>query len=101
MMYDSYIVKRTQIYLEERQATELARRSDAQGVTASHLIREAIERYLASPDDETTELARQQTALREAFGSLPKLPDGSAFVEEIRRGERARDERLRRQWRSR
>ena len=100
-MYDSYIVKRTQIYIEEWQASELARRSDAQGVTSSHLIREAIERYLAGPDDEATELVRQRASLREAFGSLPRLPEGSAFVEEIRRGEPAHEERLRRRWRSR
>ncbi len=100
-MYDSYIVKRTQIYLDDDQAQRLARRAAASGVTASHLIREAIESYLAGPDEDPTELARQRRALGDAFGSIPRLPDGSAYVEELRRADAARDQELEEQWRSR
>ncbi len=100
-MYDPYIVKRTQIYLHEEQANELTRRSQARGVTASNLIREAVEQYLAGPDDETTELARQRALLREAFGVLPQLPDGRTFVEQARRDEATRAEELESRWRGR
>jgi len=100
-MYDTYIVKRTQIYLTEDQARALARRSDARGVTSSHLIREAIERYLAGPEDEAAQLARQRSALRDAFGSLPRLPQGSAYVDEVRSSDRERGKRLEERWRSR
>ena len=100
-MYDAYIVKRTQIYLDETQAEELARRSAARGVTASRMIREAIDLYFADTDDEATELKRQRAALREAFGSLPRLKDGSAYVADVRRGDQERDERLEARWRSR
>jgi len=74
-MYDSYIMERTQIYLGEEQAAELRRRSHARGVTTSSLIREAVEQYLAGPDDETTAVARQRALLREAFGALLRLPE--------------------------
>ena len=100
-MYTSYIVKRTQIYLEEDQVRALARRSDARGVTSSHLIREAIDHYLAGPEDEAAELARQRAALRDAFGSMPRLPQGSAYVDEVRRSEQERAKRLEERWRSR
>ncbi len=100
-MYSTYIVKRTQIYLHPEQSEELARRADAGGVTASHLIREAIDLYLSDADDEATELARQRAALRETFGSLPRLPAGAAFVDDVRGADRARDERLETRWRSR
>jgi predicted DNA-binding protein len=100
-MYDSYIVKRTQIYLDEDQAKELTRRSRNRGSTTSHLIREAIEQYLAGPDDASMELARQRALLREAFGVLPQLPDGRTFVEEARLDEGTRAEELESRWRSR
>jgi predicted DNA-binding protein len=100
-MYITYIVKRTQIYLHEDQARALARRSDARGVTSSHLIREAIERYLTEPEDEAAELARQRAALRDAFGSLRRLPQGSAYVDEVRTSDRERAKRLEARWRSR
>ena len=100
-MYNPYIVKRTQIYLEEDQVRALGRRSDARGVTSSHLIREAIQRYLTEPEDEAAELARQRAALRDAFGSLPRLPQGSAYVDEVRRTDLERGKRLEERWRSR
>lgn len=100
-MYAVYIMRRTQIYLDEDQAMELARRARARGVTASHVIREAVERYLSGDEDEAAELARQRTALRDAFGSLPSLPDGRSYVAEVRKGDQARDQRLQERWRSR
>ena len=99
-MYDPYIVKRTQIYLDEDQAARLARRAKAQGATSSKLIREAVELYLSGPDDSLTELARQRQALAEAFGALPGLPEGSAYVEEIRQTGAERERDLDDRWRA-
>ena len=100
-MYVTYIMRRTQIYLDDGQADELARRSDARGVTNSHLIREAVARYLSDDDDEATELARQRSALREAFGSITRLPDGASYVEEHRQADHQRQVHLEERWRSR
>lgn len=91
MMYDAYIVKRTQIYLDERQATELARRASVRGTTASKMIREAIDRYLAGPDDEADRLARFHAALDVSFGSAPYLEEGARYVERLRDADRARE----------
>jgi hypothetical protein len=99
-MYATYIVRRTQIYLEEAQALELARRSDARGVTLSHMIREAISAYLTEGDDDGSELARQRASLNEAFGAVPRLPGGARYVDELRQNDRAREERLKGRWRS-
>ena len=46
-----YIVERTQIYLTDAEISELDRRAQAMGTTRSHLIREAVERYLAQDRD--------------------------------------------------
>lgn len=64
-----YIVKRTQIYLDEEQDRKLERRARASGVTKSELIRRAIDRFL-SRDGGRSELA---AALEETAGSLPDL----------------------------
>lgn len=95
-MYDMYIMKRTQIYLEERQAAELARLADSRGSTASKMIREAIDAYLTEEPGEGEWLARQQTALDETFGSIPRLPDGVTYVREMRARDAERLEELER-----
>ena len=94
MMYDTYIVKRTQVYLEEEQAKQLSRRAALRGTTASRMIREAIDEYLAAPDDEAGRLARYRAALDAAFGAAPYLPPGAAYVDEMRNVDRAREEEL-------
>lgn len=99
MMYASYIVKRTQIYLDEEQAEVLARRARTRRVTTSHVIREAISDYLAKPDDEQDELERFRAAVDEAFGIAPYLPPGDEYLTELRRSDRERDEDLQRRWR--
>lgn len=103
MMYNSYIMKRTQIYLDEEQSLQLARRAEAGGVTSSRLIREAIERYLSTAEDESLALERQRAALREAFGAIPRLPDGVTYVEGVRATDLdlARDRELEERWRGR
>jgi hypothetical protein len=97
-MYDTYIVRRTQIYLEVGQAVELARRAGHRGLTTSHVIREAIDDYLATPEDELRRrMDRYREALDSSFGVLPRLPRGGRYVDELRhrdaRRARALDER--------
>ena len=90
-MYISYIVKRTQIYLDDGQAAELARRSAVRGTTASKLIREAIDQYLAGPDEEADRVARFGAALEATFGAAPYLEEGAAYVDRLRHADLERD----------
>lgn len=87
-----YIVKRTQIYLEDEQDEQLSARATASHRTKSELIREAIDRYLAGGDDETLALARFREALDDVAGIAPYLPPGAEYVEELRQVDRERDE---------
>ena len=80
-------MKRTQIYLDEQHDRELARRAKASGVTKSELIRRAIDTMLAPPDDDARRLARFRRALGEAAGAAPYLPEGSSYVERLRRAD--------------
>lgn len=98
-MYDAYIMRRTQIYLDEAQMERLAHRARACGVTASSLIRDAVEAYLTGPDHHLTEIQRQRAALAEAFGAIPRLPDGCTYVERIRDAEQERERELDERWR--
>lgn len=82
-VYTSYIMQRTQIYLDEDHDRQLARRARSAGVTKSTLIREAIAEYLAAPDDDAR-LAGFQAALDDLASDPVVLPDGATFVETIR-----------------
>jgi hypothetical protein len=93
-MYPSYIMRRTQIYLDDGQASELARRARTRGTTASKMIREAIDQYLAEPDDAEERRARFRAALDASFGIAPYLPDGATYVDELRSHDRERDRDL-------
>lgn len=96
MMYSTYIMKRTQIYLETEQDRKLAGRATAAGTTKSHVIREAIEQYLASPDQPTTQLA-QFRAVIDALASDPvAFPDGRSYVENLRAIDRRREREIER-----
>lgn len=86
-MYDTYIMKRTQIYLEIEQDRRLGKRASASGVTKSTLVRQAIDAFLDVPADGATRLARFRAALDELDGSPAPLPDGRTYVEEIRAGD--------------
>jgi len=90
-MYSAYIVRRTQIYLDEAQATAVANRARRRGVTASHVIREAIDDYLAEPEDASErELARFRAALDRSFATASLLPESAAYVAELRAADRER-----------
>lgn len=90
-----YIVKRTQIYLDEEQDRRLAKRSKSRGTTKSQLIREAIDGYLDGElEGRPQRLARFRAALDGAAGSIPRLPAGSEYVEDLRKADRARERAL-------
>jgi predicted DNA-binding protein len=97
-MYASYIVRRTQIYLDEEQDRRLAERALATGRTKSDLIREAVDRLLDEPLSEEEELARFRAAVDAAFGAAPYLEDGVTYVRKLRDIDRRRQERLEREW---
>ena len=100
MMYNSYIMKRTQIYVDEEQDKRLAKRAKAEGVTKSTLIRRAVDAYLDTPDNDAVALAKFRAALeRFSRGKPLDLPDGKTYVEQLRANDRRRQEELERQWR--
>ncbi len=92
-MYDSYIMRRTQIYLDADQSEQLGRRARSSGVSKSTVIREVIASYLSSAD-ESDELARFRAALDAASERPVDLPDGAGYVEAIRAADAERDEEL-------
>ena len=100
-MYASYIMRRTQIYLDAEQSITLGRLAKVRGVTASHLIREAVAQYLAGPDPEETELATQRAAIAEAAGTIARLPGGVDYVQALRAADAEREGELEDRWRSR
>jgi hypothetical protein len=57
---------RTQIYLTGDQRRKLDERARRQGRTLAHIIREAVDEYLADAPD-------VEEALRETYGSVPDL----------------------------
>jgi hypothetical protein len=95
-VYNSYIVKRTQIYLEEGQEKELGRRAAAEGLTKSALIRRAVDAYLNDGDDEGLRLARFKAAVEAVAGVAPDLPTGSIYVERLRALDLRRHEEIER-----
>ena len=65
----TYIMKRTQIYIEDDQDTRLERRAQVEGRTKSALIRDAIDQYLAR----RSRKADVRIALDRTFGAVPGL----------------------------
>lgn len=95
-MYDSYIVRRTQIYLDESQDAELVRRAAAEGLTKSALIRRAVDAYLDGGGDEELRLARFRAAVDAVAGIAPGLPEGRVYVERLRAIDVRRQEEIER-----
>lgn len=93
-MYNSYIMRRTQIYLEEAQHRKLAERARAGGVSTSSLIRKAIDAYLAKDLDSGLRLERWRAVVGEVAGVAPYLPEGHRYVEQLRLLDRGRWEEL-------
>src|SRR4029078_13447079 len=92
-MYNSYIMRRTQIYLDANQSEQHGRRARAGGVSKSTVVRGALASYMSRPE-ESDELARFRAAIA-AVGERPiDLPDGQSCVEAIRAADADRDEAL-------
>jgi hypothetical protein len=66
-----WCMRRTNIYLEERQIIELDRRARAQGVSRADLVRTIIDRAL---NDHDSTLEADLAAIAQAFGSVPDFP---------------------------
>lgn len=82
----SYIVRRTQIYLDDEQTARLDRRAAAEGGTRSMVIRRAVDRYLTQEERDTAEWrARWRKAVDETSGIAPHLEEGAEYVEGLRR----------------
>ncbi len=100
VVYNSYIVKRTQIYLDERQDDDLARRAAAEGLTKSALIRRAVDQYLDGDAEGKLGLARFKAAVDAVAGAAPDLPQGALYVERLRALDASRQEEIERRRRA-
>lgn len=92
-MYALYTVRRTQIYLDEKQCDRLAAAAAEAGTTMSSLIRDAIDSYLDA-DASGSRLGSMRAALAEAAGCAPHLPSGEEYVDAIRPDYGAREREL-------
>lgn len=99
-MYNLYIVRRTQIYLDDRQDDQLARRAIAEGVTKSALVRRAVDEYLDEHGDERLRLARFKQAVDAVAGAAPELPQGSVYVDRLRAFDSGRQDEIERRRRA-
>lgn len=80
----SYIMRRTQIYLDDQQHSSLAALANERGVTASAVIREAIDQYIARRLSPQQKLAELRT-LGEKFGfANPGGTDSAVIVDSLR-----------------
>jgi hypothetical protein len=95
-MYATYIVKRTQIYLDDAQDNLLVKRARSEGKTKSLIIREAVDQYLARPLSDDDRLMRFRAAVTQFAGIAPYLPPGKDYVEKLRGAEAGRQEELER-----
>ncbi|MFI5004780.1 MAG: CopG family transcriptional regulator [Solirubrobacterales bacterium] len=78
-------MRRTQIYLDEQQATRLDKRAAGEGVTRSTVIRRAVDEYLARDERDAVEWKRRwHEAVAKTAGVAPYLPDGATYVEQVR-----------------
>ena len=81
----SYIMHRTQIYLDELQTTRLDERAAGEGVTRSTVIRRAVDEYLAHGQQDAAAWRKSwREAVARTAGIAPGLPDGAAYVEQLR-----------------
>jgi Arc/MetJ-type ribon-helix-helix transcriptional regulator len=86
-MYDSYTMRRTQVYLDEKQVMKLRSVARAAHRTMSELIREAIDEKLARP----AAVESLDRALQEAMGiwaGREDLGTTDDYIRELRRDRR-------------
>jgi predicted transcriptional regulator len=96
-MYDSYIVRRTQIYLDPEQSERVGELALAEGRTRSDVIREAVDRYLAATDSEQSRLARLKRVIAEIAERGVSLIDEEALAD-FREADRRYEEKIRKAW---
>jgi len=89
-MYIYIVMERTQIYLTESQTHALDARARKQGTTRSHLIREAVEKYL-TPDWDPEAF---KAALSRFAGIWEDRDDLDEIYGSMRAADRRRLERL-------
>lgn len=91
-MYNLYIVRRTQIYLDERQVAQLRSAARASRRTVSEIIREAIDDRLARPnmDEQFDRALLGVVGLWSDRDDLGSTDDYLRKVRQDRRGPRAR-----------
>jgi hypothetical protein len=85
-VYNSYTVRRTQVYLDDRQATKLRAAARATQRTVSAIIREAIDEKLERPDERKA----FDSALAHASGIWADRTDLGSTDDYIRRIRRDR-----------
>lgn len=89
-------MKRTQIYLSDSQQDELDRRAKAEGETRSPIVRRDINDCLDRSGNADLELGRFRAAIQDVAGTVPRLPQGAAFVDEIRAADVSRHDEIER-----
>lgn len=93
-----YIVKRTQIYLDEEQDRRLAARARAHGVTKSDLIRQAIDVFLEEADSDARQLEEFKAAVQYFQEHPLELPDMDDSLTRSRAASLERQAELERRW---
>jgi predicted transcriptional regulator len=84
-------VRRTQIYLDDDQASRLDERASANGTTRSRVIRIAIDEYLTQDERNTAAWrSRWQEAVRKTSGAAPGPATGAEYVENLRHNDAER-----------
>jgi Ribbon-helix-helix protein, copG family len=88
-------VNRTQIYLDDEQTTRLDRRAAVEGTSRSMLIRRAVDAYLSQEErDAATWRGQWRKTVDGTAGVAPYLDEGADYVEDIRRDDAERLDRL-------
>lgn len=87
MMYNIYIMKRTQLYLDDDMYALLKKTSQMEHVTISNLVRKAVFHFYQNPGDQN-----QLNHLMAAFGlwNDKKNFDTERYVKSIRKSKRKR-----------
>lgn len=94
-MYIHTSMNRTQIYLDDNQTARLDQRAAAEGTSRSMLIRRAVDIYLSKEEQDTVLWKEQwQSALKRTAGIASHLEEGADYVEDIRRQDVERLDRL-------
>ncbi len=89
MVYNSYTMRRTQVYLDDRQAAKLRTAARASQRTVSAIIREAIDEKLERPN-EANEFDVALTKAAGIWADRDDLGSTDEYVRGLRRDRRGR-----------